>query len=229
MNLWIIAIVMIIVVGIILLSGKTSGLRKKTQEEYLKEFTKFVEGKCEPLPDYENSFRIIFDFEGRLFEFDGIEDKGLQETRYKAFLKTKTKSDLTVSLTEAPRATIRSTIVQASQISDQPIEAVVVPRELKQFSIFTNHVRELNALLADPKILDIFKHFKNTGPRGEPVMTLRIQDGWISLEFSSSVTIKPSWFELQQGVARIERYLDQMRILAKGVEGQFKQRPQQDA
>ncbi len=217
MNIWIVIIIVAAVAGIILLSGKTP-LRRKTREEYLRELAQFLEGQLSPLEGFENSFKILFQSAGRAFEFQDIEEKGFAGPGHKAFLRTKTDSHLTISFTEAARPTIRSNIVQASQIGEEEGSSLIIPRELKEFKIFTNNVKQANALFFDEKILDIFVNFKQLDPRGHSVVPFRVQDGWLSLEFFSGVEMQPSLFDLQHSVAKIEDYLKDFLFLAKAIE-----------
>ena len=217
MPIWMIIFIIVAVVGIILLSGTTL-LRKKTREEYLQELVQFLEGKLSPLEGYENSFRITFQYEGRAFEFQDIEDKGFAGLGHKAFLRTQTDSVLTLSFTEAARSGIRSNIVQASQISSKETSSLTIPEELKEFKIFTNQIKQAGALFFDDTILDIFVNYKQQDPHGHPLMPLRIQDGWLSLEFFSGINMHPNLFDLQNSVSKIERYLKHFLILAKVIE-----------
>src|SRR3989338_7858656 len=146
MNIWIILIIITLVAGIVLLSGKKAPTQGKKREDQLKEFAHFWEGTLTPLEEYEDSYVITFKFDGRDFEFEDIQDKGLRETEYKGFLKTKTATDFTVGFTEAPRKNIKSDIVQASHIGGPFAETVAVPKALKAFSVFSNRPQWVNAL-----------------------------------------------------------------------------------
>lgn len=222
MNIWIVVLILAAIVGIILLSGKTPS-RRKTREEYLHELAQFLEGQFSLLEGFDNSFKITFQFGGRPFEFQDIEEKGFGGPGHKAFLRTKTDGNLTMNFTEAARPTIRSNIVQASQISEPEISSLTIPRELKEFKIFTNQVKKVNRLFADSKVLDVFINLKQLDPRGHPVMPFRIQDGWLSLEFFSGVEMQPSLFDLQHSVAKIEEYLKDFLFLAQAIEKKEKE------
>ena len=220
MTWWIIVIIVGFVLGIIVLSAHAPH-KSKTRAEYLEGLSKFLEGQLTPLEGYEQGYKIQFNFEGLDFVFEDIEEEGFQEKVHKAFMKTKTQTNLTISFTEGARATIRSNIVKASEITDQPIEKLVIPKELKRFTIFTNNIEETNDLFANPRILRIFIHYANTGARGEPAMALKIQDGLIVLEFFSRVTMRPNLFDVMQSPAKIETELFHLIRLAKAVEGKL--------
>ena len=224
MNGWIVAIIIFSVAGIIFLSSKNTPIRKKTREDFLEELRKFLEGRLEPLAHFENSYRIAFDFEGRAFEFEHIEDKGFEKVHYKAFLKTKTPTDFILNFTEAARATIRSDIVQASNIKEPTVERVAIPKELKGFNIFSNHPVWVNGIFAYDKILDIFLDLRSKGPRGEPIMPIRVQDGVVSLEFYLGALLKPNLHDVHENVAKIENYLDRVALLAEAIEEQAQKR-----
>ncbi len=217
MTWWIIAIIVLIVAGIIFLTG-SSPLKKKTRQEYLEELSRFLEGQLSPLEEGTNNYQIAFKFEGRDFVYEDLEQEGFQEKVHKAFLKTQTKSSLTMDFTEEVRMTIKSRVVQASEISDKPIEKLNVPKSLKKFKIFANHIEKANALFDDPKALRIFTYYANTGLRGEAVMTLRLQTGLIILEFTSNMDMRPNLFELLHSPAKIEQDLRNLISLAKILE-----------
>jgi len=218
MSVWIIAIIALLVVGIIVLSAQAPP-KPKTRAECLERLNKFLEGQLTPLEGYEQGYKITFHFDGTDFVFEDIEEEGFQEKVHKAFLKTKTQTNLTITFTESERATIRSNIVKALEITDKPIEKLAIPKELKRFKVFTNDIEKTNALFGDPRVLDIFVHYANTGLRGEPSMSLKIQDGWIVLEFFSSVTMRPNLFDVMQSPAKIESQVINLIRLAKVVEG----------
>ncbi len=220
MNIWIIFIIVTLVLGIILLSGKNVPAQRKSRENQLKEFAHFWEGTLKPLEGYEDSYWIAFKFGGRDFEFEDIQDKGFQETEYKGFLKTRTATDFTLGFTEAPRKSIKTDIVQASHIGEPFAETVAVPKELKAFSVFSNRPQWVNALFRDYRILDVFVSVKGSGGRAEPVMPLRVQNGTISLEFAASHTMKANLNDVRQSAAKLERFVAGLTTLAKAIEAE---------
>lgn len=221
MNIWIILIIVTLVLGIILLSGKNVPAQKKNREEQLKEFAHFWEGTLLPLAGHEDSYSIAFKFDGREFEFEDIQDKGFKKVEYKGFLKTKTSTDYTLGFTEAPRSSIKSDIIQASHIKEPTTVTIAVPKELKAFSIFSNRPQWTNALFADYKILDFFLRVKGSGSRAEPIMPLRVQEGLISLEFATSQLMKANLDDVRQSAAKLEKFAAGLTALAKAIEAEL--------
>lgn len=217
MTAWIIGIVVVIVVAILILTG-SSPMKAKTREDYLEELRRYLEGQLTPLTGDTPGYQVAFNFEGRDFIFEDIEQEGFQEKVHKAFLKTKINSPLAIRFTEGTRMTIRSTLVQVSDIKDNPIEQLSVPKELQKFKVTTNDIEKTNALFDDPKISKLFVHYFNTGLRGDPMMALRIQDDWLSLEFCEPHHMRPNLFDLMQAPAKIEHELFNMITLANTIE-----------
>jgi len=202
---------------IILLSDKTP-LKKKTREKYLNELNEFLEGKLAALEDYRNSYHISFSYKEREFEFLDIENEGFKGSTYKGYLRTKTKSKLIINFTEKARTTIRTDIVKASEISKETISTVDVPRNLKMFNIYTNDIRKTNKLFHDHKFLDALTKYKHKNDRSCPVIPVKIQEGFLALEFYSDVTRKPSLYDIRHNVTEIDSYLDNLIVLVGAIE-----------
>lgn len=217
MATWIIVTVVVIVLAIVFLSGR-SLTKSKTREEYLQELAAYLEGQLSPLTGQTPGYQIVFKFEGRDFIFEDVEQEGFQEKVHKAYLKIKTNSSLTINFTEGSRMTIRSEIVKASDIKDEQIERLMVPKELKKFKVFANDIEKANELFEDPKTKGLFVHYFNTGTRGEPAMALRLQDGLLTLEFFESVAMRPSLYDLMETPAKIENELYNILTLTKLIE-----------
>ncbi|MFA5088150.1 MAG: hypothetical protein WC552_03845 [Candidatus Omnitrophota bacterium] len=216
MNWFVIAIIAVVIV-IVLLSRKTSS-DKERREDYLQEMKSFLDGPLEALAGYENSYRIPFLYKGRAFEFLDIEEPGFKSLERKAFLKIKTSVDLTINMTERARDTVRSGIVQVSELSNRINNVVETPEKLKRFEISTNNINKVNELFANDKIVDIFGKFMSIDRRGQPIMALKIQDGVITLEFYSDVALAPNLYDLKHNVSSLEGYLARLLILVEAVE-----------
>ncbi len=219
MMMWLLAIIFVGLLGVLIfLSGYFSS-QKKTRDQFLKELANLLGGKLEPIADLDNSYRISFNFENHDFTFDDIEEKGFTVTINKALLKvsTPTKFNLTF-IEQEEKATMRSSIVLASQIEEENVSAVAkvnLPKSLKGLKVSTNDPLLANRLLDDSKVANIFSGFKNLDVRGYPSVSLKIVDGIISLEFGLLATFRPSLTELRSHIAQLENYLDILLFLVE--------------
>ena len=166
MSMLLVLIVLLFLGGIILLSTK-SPLKKKTRAQFLQELADLLEGVLEPIEDNEgeNSFRIKFQFKGQEFVYEDLEKKGFKEKIYKAYLKARTPSKLTLTFTEKRRSTkIRTDIFIASEVSTEHVNEHVqlqVPENLKDLKVFTTDPVAANQIFEDNKTAAILKKFKN--------------------------------------------------------------------
>lgn len=218
---WLIGIVVVgFLGGIVYLSSK-SFEHEQPRENFLESLTKFVEGKKTPIDGRENSFQVEFDFEGQPFVYEDVETKGFRDHVYKVYLKAKSKSNLTLSFVEkTERLTVRTEIFMASKIPDEPIEReakVQLPKDFKEFGVYTNDAVKVNQLLDNPKIFQIFREFKNVDNRGFHSVGLKIVEGVCVLEFHTTGTLKPSYQTIFRNVAKIEDYLDKLCVVTKGL------------
>jgi len=110
------------------------------------------------------------------------------------------------------------TVSDTSGGGKKDISRVKVPKQLKDFNIYASNVAVANKILDNSKIISIFSSFKNQNRLGHPVLSLRITDGLIVLEFSSVVTYKPSLNDLHDNPTSIETYLDKLLVIAKELE-----------
>jgi len=213
MNPLIVFLIVGMVVAIIYL-GSGSAHKRPSRKKFLEKMVSFLEGRLEDLEQYKNSFKIVFDYKGQTFWFEDIEEQGFHgENTYKAFLKAKTSSPLTICLTERSRSSVRPNVENIQDISNrwaQDRAEVGLPKELEEFSIYTNHPSQTRALLSDEKIAKIFSAFKNRGSRGYPSMSLEVMDGTVVVAYHTQDDLLPSLLDLQQNISSIEKYLDMM-------------------
>jgi len=194
--------------------------KKKTREQYLEELIKFTEGKLEPIENgiYENSFRVLFEYEGERFIYEDIEKQGFRGKVYFAYLKIKASSDLTLTVRGKDRSLkVLSSIFLASEISTEKVgnaASLEVPSFLNDCNIYTNDVYQTNRFLADKKIAAIFKKFKNFDASGLPFLPIEIVEGLITLSFSSEPTFHPNLNQLMSDVGSISDHADTMLTLA---------------
>lgn len=191
--------------------------KDETREHFLRRMEKLTEGTQELITGEENICRIYFSFEGENFIFEDREIKGLKETIQKAFLKAPTGSSLTMQFIEKKRKdTIRTSMIIASDIPnyvETNLKTVDVPESLSDFDIYTNNTEWANKLLMNQKVLSVFNKYKNINPYGAPVMSLKIMDGVILLEFHPIILMKPNLPSLKKDIHLLENYLDQIRIV----------------
>jgi len=220
MNGFFILIVVLLLVGIIILSGP-SQLKKRTREECLQDLAKFLEGTLEPIEDegYSNSFRIRFKFSDESFVFEDWEKQGFKDRVYTAYLKVKTPNPLTLNFSGKERSTkIRTDIFIASNVSSQQIERTVqlrVPKHLNDLNVSTNDTTVANELLEVGKISSIFKQFKNKDSRGISFMPIKILNGVVTLEFYSDKILKPNLSTLYSDISSIDGYLNKLMVFVR--------------
>ena len=220
MNGFFILVVVLLLVGIIILSGP-SQLKKRTREERLQDLAKFLEGTLEPIEDegYSNSFRIRFKFSDEDFVFEDWEKQGFKDKVYMAYLKVKTPNCLTLNFSEKERSTkIRTDIFIASDVPSQQIGRTVqlqVPKHLNDLNVSTNDTTAANELLEVGKISSIFKQFKNKDSRGRSFMPIKIINGVVTLEFYSDKILKPNLLTLYSDISSIDGYLNKLMVFVR--------------
>lgn len=218
MSIMIIIIVVGILIGIVFLSSR-SPFKKRTREEFLAELEKFLEGKTEPIPDKEDSYQIKFTFEKQDFIYEDVKVAGFKEDSYESCLKAQTRSNLTLQFTEKERdPIIRAEIIQASAIPDSiaPQEAKLqLPKNLKNFSVFTNDVRRANEVFQDKKVASIFSDYKNVDVRGYAFLSLVIKNGMVILNFHPSGRYNPRPISMLSDIHPLEDYLDKLLVVVR--------------
>ena len=221
MNGLIVLIVVILITGIILLSGKSPFKENKTREQFLKDLTKYLEGTLEPIEDdvFPNSFRIRFKFSGEDFVFEDFEKQGFKDKVYIAYLRVTAPGDLTLTFTEKERSTtIRTDIFIASDISSQQVGRTAqlqVPKHLNDLNVTTNDTAIANELFGTGKISSIFKQLKNMNSRGSSFMPIGIVNGVITLEFYSEKKFQPNLPALYSDISSIENYSNKLLVLVR--------------
>ena len=218
MNIVVIAVV-VMIVGIVLLSNQ-SPVKKKTRESFLKELTDLVGGTCVEIPGREKCFQISFNFEGQDFIFEDILDKGFETYINKAYLKAKTPAKLSVSFASKERSMrVKSDILIISDVKeDAGVKKVKVnvPKGFEDLQIVTENPRAVNELFADPKILKIFKEFRNSDNRGSKSIAMKVSAGELILEFhADDDSFSPGLDVLQSNIPLMENYCDTMLIVIK--------------
>lgn len=204
---WIILIVIVLIIaGIVLLSRQPSG-SKKTRKEFWDELQKYLDAQLEPIPEYENSYRVRFTYEGQEFVFEEIEMKGFQDVVLKGYLRAQTPTKLNLAFSE--KKTARSFRAEEEGSGRK----VSLPQPLQTFNAFTNNRDLCNKLMGDSKIAALFVSLKNVDSRGYPIMPIRIENGLVSLEFNSAKMIQPNLNALKNSVSSIEDYLEKMSLI----------------
>ncbi len=219
MMMGIVGVIVIALLGGIIYFSHGRG-SKKTREEFLQEFTQFVEGTIETIPEQENSFRIHFVFENENFIYEDVQEKSFGDDFNRGFLKCQTPCPLNLYFIEKERMdkVVAKDILFASKIVEKSAaekKKVKVPASLKAFAVSTNHVSSSDELLEDDKIVKIFIDFKNADLRGSPFLSLKILEGMVTLEFHPSITVKPNLPDIHNNVASIENFASKLLPLIK--------------
>jgi hypothetical protein len=192
------------------------------KEQYLKKMADYFEGRYEPPTDSGPTHRVYFQFENQEFVFEDTEKVGFGKHTDAGYLKIKTSSPLNLTFAEKEQAkSVKSDIIIASQIPNEPLEAMAklrIPKALKDFNVFTSDPIQASELLEDPKAGPIFVNYKNHDQRGYPFMSLLIRQGTLMLEFHPVIGFKPSLLDLRKNVPSLEDYAHQLIAVAQAVE-----------
>lgn len=220
MEIVIVSIVVLFTGGLIY-AGLAFFQKKKTREQYLGELAKFVEGKIEPIENgvYENSFRMQFEYEGQQFIYEDIEKQGFKGKVYFAYLKVKTTSTLTLTISakDQPLKMV-SKIFLASEVSAEKIGSsnpFVTLDFLKDCHVYTNNNRMASRFLGDKKISAIFKKMKNLDSARRPFMPIEIVNGMVTLTFSSDPQFHPNLTQLMSDVGSISDHADRLLMIVR--------------
>jgi hypothetical protein len=216
-----IAATIIIVFVLAIIIGINSSFKEETREHFLKRMEKLTEGTYELVEGEEKMYRIPFSFERENFVFEDLEVKGLKEKINKAYLKAKVAVPLTLQFTEKKRKdNIHTPMIIASDIPnyvETNLKTITVPASLSEFDIYTNNPDLSNQLLQNKKVLQVFNRYKNTSLQGYPILSLKIVDGVIVLEFHPLVVINPNLPGLKKDIHLLENYLDQLLVVMREI------------
>src|SRR3989338_5612631 len=163
MNTVLLILGVVIVLILILLNSKLFD-RKDKRKEYLQVLATFLETKIEPVAEQENSWQLRFNYNGRNFVYEDIEDRLQKSCVYKVRLKAEVASPLKVDFTERDRTTIRANVQSLSDMKSPwttDAEKVILPAGLQEFTVFSNDFPKANKLFANEKIVRTFKSFQN--------------------------------------------------------------------
>ncbi|MGE0268857.1 MAG: hypothetical protein AB7S78_10445 [Candidatus Omnitrophota bacterium] len=210
-NLIIIGVVILFIAGIMFLnSGSPS--KKKSREDLLADLAKVLEGKLVPIEDYQNSYRISFDFEGYKFNYEDIEAASFKDKIYKSYIKISTTSKLTLTFGEKKR----TQLIEHSKTVQHGV--VRLPKELQNFGAFSNNPPAAEVFLDDVKVLKILKKFQDVDTWGRPMMAVKISSGTIIVEFDSTGRSIHKALRFVTESSVIEEYLDDVLVLTKKLE-----------
>jgi hypothetical protein len=218
---WLIALLVLLILGAAVLFSGGSLHKRKTRLDYLEELTDFLQGALEPIedPGYKDSYRVRFKFKEEDFVFEDIVGVGFKDKIYKYYLKVKTPYNLTLTFAEKKRSLrIRTDIFIASEVSTRQVDQKVrlqLPDFLKDLLVSTNDAAQANKFFEDKKVSAIMKSFKHIDTRAYPYISLSIMDGLISLEFHADKTLKPNITDIWINIPSIEDYLEKIIVLVK--------------
>ena len=189
----------------------------KPKEEYLTKLNKYVDGRMEKIEGMTNAYRINFEMDGGQFTFEDVEEKSINSTIDKVFLKINTESKINLFFTERKQRTqIRTGMVIASDIPERGGEEEVelkVPKSLDMFEVHTNAPALINLLFQNPQVASFLSELKNADQRGSPFIPFKITNGWVVLSFYKESMFHPNIMELSKEVATIEKYVDPLLII----------------
>ncbi len=213
-----VAVLIIAIMGGIIYLSRSSETPEEARKKFLKKLGLFLE--AEPAFPEENGGAVAviqFVSGGRDFLYEDVEDRTLEKDIYRqAFLKTQTRSKLSLTFSEKNRSTIRADISNIENLKSGWAQAsgIILPPLLSEFSLFSNHYHMAQELMRDPRVEKIFARYKNRGDRGHPIMSLEVKAGQIRLKFHPPGDLIPNIYSLQQDFSSIGGYLDEIIALA---------------
>jgi len=215
MPLVLIIIFILLVAGIAYLAKKAWSEKTDTKE-YLERMAHFFEGEVAAIPDSANSKRITFKYRGYDCLYEDMELPALQKGAELnvAYLKMKAKSHLSLSFTERERTSIRSNAQTLQEVTHSRWGdnrgLIELPKSLEDFHVYTNDPEKAAKFIKNKKVLRSFESYRNRDARGHPLMSLKVTDGTVVLEFHSTGGLTPSLFELRNNVTAGEAYLQEL-------------------
>ncbi len=211
-----VSLILAIIGGILLFFWKFP-MKKKTREVYLKEMEKRLEGKCEPIEGSGNSVRIKFYYDGNEYIYEDIEEQGLSESSYKAYIKANKQDGFVFEFVEKKKnRSVKSDIFIASDVLDQDGEVssdFSLPKEFAHFTAYSNDYLLAGKLLQDSKVVNVFREFINKDPMGYYYVSVKMDKEAAILEFSSSSSSNPNIHYLRSDPSCIEKYLEKLACL----------------
>lgn len=212
----IVVLVILALVSAIVIVNVVGGEKPDKRKAFLDRFARIVESTFEPIEGYENAFRIRFDFEGKPFVYEDYEEKGLQITSYKGYLRLDTGKKFSLSFGEKKRSSIRADVQSIDEVTNpwaRGSDMVRLPKSLSELRASTNRPDVANEFLADDAVVKQYEKYKNVDSRGYHSLSLEINSGVMSLSFHPKPDMKPSLFKLRRDVASLLEHLKAMQLL----------------
>ena len=210
-------LVIMMIVGIIIVN-RSGAFSIRSREQFLQEFTKYVEGKLSPIEDSQGSFKVEFNLDQFAFAFEDLMLPSFKEKQNKAYLKLQLPITLTFQCHEKR---------QASKLFDQNVglykkneEANVIvkmPEKLNEFQIQTNNVEIVTKLLANPKFVNLISEYKNR-ESGYLFIPIKITQGLMSMEFLKDQRYNPSLQIVHKNIHLFENHIKDLINIAKIVQ-----------
>jgi len=217
--LWLFLGLAVVFAAIVLYVVATSSPKQVTREDFLAKIEQQTEGRRSVLTEAQsNSFRIDFEFEGYRFWYSDIESEGFTQKVYKGILKLKANTDVNMIFIKKDRKQVLGEMQMMSRISDASINKhmkVFTPAEFRGFDILTQDPYKVNLFLEDRKAKSVLARYKTSDRQGDPYMPISISDGVIFLDFSADENVKPNRPMLMEDVTALEKFADDMIVLAK--------------
>jgi len=212
-----IGIVIVLIAGIIYLSGDME--KKDQRKKHLDSLVELLEAQIEEIPGRKNSYALRFDYKGLPFLYEDIEDNVFDKIMHRAFLRLQLSVHFNIVFTEESKTSFRSTPLGMSRAgASGETNQIEVPR-FKEFKIFSNKPEVARELFADDAVLRIFFKYKNKDVRGKPEMALEIVDGVLTVKFFPlGQQLEPTVFDLRNNTSLIQNYLEDMVVVYQSVQ-----------
>lgn len=206
---WLIIVIVVLLLAGIAYFGSTAVSKHKPRAELIADFATLVEGKLTEADEFENSHYIRFDFEKHDFLYEDVEMQGFKDKVHKSYLKTDIGFDFTLTFGEKRS----QKLIGSSNSTNQGV--VRLPKALSEFGAYSNKPRLAAEVLEDPKVVKIFRSYKNVDPRGKAFISMNIASGTIVLEFDSTGSYVPKPLHYLTEASSVEAFLDQMIYIKK--------------
>jgi len=210
-------LVVLMIVGIILVN-RSGALTIKSREQFLQEFTKYVEGKLSPIEDSDGSFKVEFHLDQFAFTFEDLMLPSFKEKQNKAYLKLQLPLTLSFQFQEKRQGSklFDQNVGLYKQTSDANV-LVKMPEKLNEFQVLTDNPEFGKKLLASPKFINLVCEYKNR-ESGFIFIPIKITQGLMSMEFLKDQKYNPSLQIVHKNIHLFENHIKDLVNLAKIVQ-----------
>jgi len=211
-----------VLLGLAVVFFLTASESEGKRQRALQALAKILGSEVVPIAGEKNSFRMAFQYKGKSFIYEDIEDIGFQgRVAHWGMLRLPMDINFTLTFTEREMGTVKENVSSFSDIRNpwvQNIGKLISPPSLQSFILSSNNNSMATILLSDVEALKAFENFKAMDSRGHPVMSLEFLEGTLSLKFHAADGLKPALVLVYNNPSSIQEYLDCMIPVVDKVE-----------